>query len=629
ELRWQSTTDYSALTTTPASWDFGDQVIKVNGPAKTFTFHNRGSLAVNLGTGPTVSGATTGFALAADTCYPYPHSIAVGASCSITVVPHPQFAVSSTYSGSVGVLHLIPDGLPDQAVQLREEGRESYSIWLQPGPSRIRFNWGQLPGTIGASLVNYTVYRGTSATNLMPLRQVAAGVMTTVDNSVTPGRVYYYAVQPNYTDQSGGKSPRVAAEAWPKYSSGMYHRLATPARLLSSHSVNAGHPYSLKVLGGHGIPGSHVSAVALNVTAAKPSQTTSVTVYPGGSNRPAQSDLTLAHGSTRSNFALVKVGSTGRITISTSHGTTPVTVDVSGYYSATGLSATYGTGAAGHTFVDSSWILDTKRQGFGPLPHDYYIDAPVDFDPLDTPHITSLAVRITAYGSTGSGSIAAYATGGRLPATSVLSYSANSTTSNYAIVSAGRFFGNNGQPYPSIAFLNRGARPVHLIVTITGYYDDDTFWFGERYTPTAPVHLGVANPLYAGGLRTISPGNHAHTWTAAMNLKIAASAPTATTTLALWPRGISGIGAPAHGQLHANAHQSTVASTPVAVGIGNRFFLRNAAGRTSVNLWSFGTFEAWPAPSARSYASDGTVSAGTPRSAPGPLRTAHHPVRLR
>jgi hypothetical protein len=94
-------------------------------------------------------------------------------------------------------------------------------------------------------------------------------------------------------------------------------------------------------------------------------------------------------------------------------------------------------------------------------------------------------------------------------------------------------------------------------------------------------------------------------------------------------RGIPGIGAPAHGQLHANAHQSTVASTPVTVGIDNRFFLRNAAGRTSVNLWSFGTFEAWPAPSARSYASDGTVSTSPYSSAPGPVRTVYRAVRLR
>jgi hypothetical protein len=430
---------------------------------------------------------------------------------------------------------------------------------------------------------------------------------------VTAGTTYYYSVQPVFTNGAMGvTSPVVAAEPWPKYSAGMYHRIG-PARLLKSQTVTAGHAYRLGLLGAHNIPSAGVAAVALTVTAAKPTQDTSVTVYPRGTQQPVAADVAVPKGATRSNLVIARVGSLGSVLIANAHGSASVTVDVSGYFSGSGLASSSGQGGALQEYVQGGTILDTKGWGWGPLPSQYYADAPVNFDAADTPHVTSLLVQVTAYGSTAGGTITGYATNGRVPGTSVLAYSAGITSTSTAIISAGRWTDPSSfEQYPSVSFLNRGPKPVQLKVSIIGFFDDNTFLVGQRYHPTSPTRL-FADTMYAGGTRTIRPGSYGHTWTTAINVKVRASAPSKTTSLSMWPRwpGVSNAAQP---QLRALAGKTAIASTPEATGTSNVFYVHNAYGHTGVAIWAFGTFDGWPLPSWQYYVGEyaGQTSAALP-----------------
>jgi len=106
----------------------------------------------------------------------------------------------------------------------------------------------------------------------------------------------------------------------------------------------------------------------LNLTGASPSSTTKVFAYPNGSKRPAAADLAVRAGDTRSNFVLVKVGKGGRVLIATTRGSVSISVDVSGYFSATGLSSSYGQGGAPHVTQGQVTALNqtiTASEGAG------------------------------------------------------------------------------------------------------------------------------------------------------------------------------------------------------------------------------------------------------------------------
>ena len=587
--RWGTDHAYSAVAVGPRSWNWGDQLYKVDAQLRTFTFTNDSSAAVTPGT-PSITGATGVFTIKSNTCTA---ALAPGATCTVTVNAHALHAATP----DVGALHVPMSGMADRLVNLIVIGDNFASEYALAGPQRVRVHWRQLPAPIGATVDHYRLLRGSGPHTLGLLRNVANACcpVDSTDGSVTAGTVYYYAVQPVFTGGVVGvTTPVVAAKPWPKYSSGMYHRIA-PSRMLSNHAVQAGHPYSLKLLGQHHVPSTGVSAVVLTVTAGKPSRDTSVTVYPRGSAQPAVADVAVPSGATRSNLVIAKVGKLGSVLIGNAHGTAAVTVDVSGYFSAPGLATTNGMGAGLHEYTKGGTILDTKGWGWGPLPSGYYADAPVNFDALDTPHVTSLLVQVTAFGSTAGGIITGYATNGHVPGTSVLSYAANTTSTTTAIISAGKWTDSSTfQQYPSVSFLNRGAKPVQLKVSILGFFDDNTFLFGQRYHPTAPKRL-LDTTLYSGGMRMVSPGSYGHTTTTALDLKVRASAPTLTTALSMWPRCCSVTNA-AQPQLRALRGKTTVDSTLEATGTSNRFEVRNAAGRTGVQVWAFGTFDFWPVP---------------------------------
>jgi len=620
ELRFASTTAYAAVTQSVSSWDFGNQLVKHDGWAKKVTFTNAGTTTQHFGAASTGSSA---FKIKSNGCT-VAAGVAAGKTCTITVVPH----ATGTSAAALGTLHITPTGLPRLDVPLRVLGSDVPPLYVSPGAERVTLNWSQfLPMVIGGSLGSVRIYRGTSARSLAYLRSVGGGRLSLTDTGRKAGVTYYYAIRPVdlFTSVIGDYSPVVAARPWPKYSAGMYHRLGTATRLVTSHRVLAGHPYALRVTGTAGIPSSHVSAVALTVTAASPTSSTQVYAYPSGTKRPAAADLSVQRGDTRSNFVLAKVGSHGRVLIATRHGSVPVTVDVAGYFSAAGLSAKYGQGGALHEYGWPGTILDTTKWKTPVLHAGYYVNAPVNFDPSFAHHVTSLLVEVTAFGSKGSGTITGFATNRRPRKTSVLAYRPHVTTSSTAIIRAGLWYSSyDGNDYPSISLLNQGKTPVQLVVTILGYFDDNAVLFGQRYTPTAARHLFGAK-IASGGNRTIHPGSAGGYWTSAFNEKLSAANPAKTTTVSL--RGL-GLGpAPSRGQLHAPAHVSTVASTIGVTGAhGNQIVVHNAGGTARIDVWSFGRFDAYPVPTTLDYASvtgrpvPATAPTGVPGSAPGAVR---------
>ncbi|HKC29615.1 MAG TPA: hypothetical protein VKB75_16490, partial [Jatrophihabitans sp.] len=628
-IRWNADSTYEAVQVSPRTWDFGDQLLKIDSQPVTITFQNIGTNSVTYGPAA-LTGATGAFVIKTDLCSG--NAVDPGAPCTVTVAANPKVAVSDTFAGSFATLTLPSQtiGLADRVVKLAVEGNNLITNYALPGPHQVRLHWRQLPAPIGAAVDHYQINRGTAPHALTKFRDVSMVCcpIDQTDGSVTPGKVYYYAIQPMFVDgASGVATPVIASEPWPKYGPGMYHRVG-PMRIVSGHVISAGDPFTLQVLGHYGVPRSGVAAVALNVLGSNATSATNITVYPTGSRQPAAADLALNRGATATNFVLVKVGTGGRITISTRHGNTKVFVDLSGFVSGNGLAASYGQGGALQEYTKGGVIMDTKAFHIGALKHDYYVDSPVNFNTFTTPHVTSLLVNVTAYGSAAPGTITAFRTNSRASNAAVLAYGAGGTWSNTALVASGLWPDpSTGTQYPSVSFLNRGPKPVQLKVTILGYVDDNYFDSGQRYYSTAPTRL-LASTLGASVSRTVSPGRYGHSLTTAFNVKVSAS-PTQNTSVSMWPLGV-GVGGVAQPQLRT--HGRTISSTLEATGHNNQFAVKNASGRDALTIWSFGRFDAWPIPSWTWYvhgaASTNAASNGAAADAmtAGPAESAMNPA---
>jgi hypothetical protein len=591
-LRFHSSEPFDAVSVSPRSWDFGTQLAHRDGTPRTFTFADRGTNPVTYAAAKLAGGAPKNFKIRHDGCHG--RTITAGHSCTVTVVPHPHRADGSSPASTTLELPTT-SGLRTRLAQLSVTGDDMPSVHTVPGPDRIALAWHDLPQQFGGYVERTKVYRGTSAAHLTYLKRSAKFEENVTDHSVAPGRTYYYQVAPVFNDgTTGTKSPVIAAIAWPKYSAGMYHKVK-PAHLVHHHVVKAGHPYSFQVLGHHGIPKSGVSAVALDLVAEQPSSATQLTVYPFGTHRPKAADLAARAGRSASNFVIAAVGKHGKATVSTAHGLTPVTLDVSGYYSAGNLSHHFGPGAAQHIFARQGTLADTKRYQKAPLPSGYFLRVPVNFNAATAPRVTSVLVQITAYGSKADGTISAYAADKHPASTTALAYRAGASTTNTAIVPITQVYDESeGRNLPAMSFLNRGRKPVQLFVTILGFYDDDTLTLGQRYSPTRPVHLTTRH-IGSGSPATLRPGSHADIWSTSLNVKIAASQPSSNTTLSLAPFGFKHA-VPPHPLMHLSAGQPLIASTPQPLGTRNNILVRNGHGHVALSVWSFGRFEAWPFP---------------------------------
>ncbi len=111
-----------------------------------------------------------------------------------------------------------------------------------------------------------------------------------------------------------------------------------PARVLDTRLTSAlvgGKSTDVPITGRPGGPPAGAAAVALNVTITNPSGPSFLTVWPSDAGRPLSSNLNFSVGQTVPNMVIVKLGTTGKISLFTPVGA-DVVIDVLGWFPASG-----------------------------------------------------------------------------------------------------------------------------------------------------------------------------------------------------------------------------------------------------------------------------------------------------
>ncbi|MDQ1246491.1 MAG: hypothetical protein QG597_859 [Actinomycetota bacterium] len=321
--------------------------------------------------------------------------------------------------------------------------------------------------------------------------------------------------------------------------------------------------------GANGIPGNAVAVVA-NITAAAPTGTGHLRVFPCGQARPTVSTLNYPRGVSVANASVVATGTGGRICVYTPT-QTHVMVDINGYFPA----------GSSYAPITPVRVADTRP------------DKPVLFPPMKEPlragqglvvpaagtngipaDATAIIANITATAPSGSGHLRVYPCGPALPpSASTLNYPAGASVANLVIVAPGQ----GGQ----ICIFT--PTETHVLVDISGYIPA-----GTSYTPIAPVRVAdtrsgqpVAFPstkaaIPAGGTLEVpvAGGRDVPIDPAAVVANITATGPTGGGHLRVYP---CGQGLPNASTLNYRAGASVANAAIVAPGTAGRICVYSVA----------------------------------------------------
>ena len=258
--------------------------------------------------------------------------------------------------------------------------------------------------------------------------------------------------------------------------------------------VAAGSILELPVTGVGAVPVDHVTAVAVNLAITEPDRPSFVQALP--TNRApidGYSNLNVdLPGQTRANFAIIPVGSDGRIslyTIADSH----LIVDVLGWFEAAPTATDRGR------FVELDTperTLDTRVDAPArPIGSGGVLDVPMPTGvPLE--QVEALVITLTAASPTGPGWLQAIPTGRRdvIGTTSTVNTAAGSTVANTAIVPV------TGGGISIAAFFASGH--AHVVVDVVGYISaaGAPSTTEGRYVPVRPGRV-LDTRLGGGSLR--------------------------------------------------------------------------------------------------------------------------------
>lgn len=199
--------------------------------------------------------------------------------------------------------------------------------------------------------------------------------------------------------------------------------------------------------------GDDASAVMLNLTATQTSDATFMTVWPGGADRPATSNLNTAPGSTVANMAVVGLDADGWLNVAGSQGTAHVVVDVL---------ASFSPKASGRVVaVDPGRVVDT-RTGLG-APSGWQggaLTVPlVGIGGVPVGGASAVILNVVAIEPDRDGHVTVYPAGAQRPGSSNLNVAAGAVVSNLVMVELG---------YGAVT-IEASAATVHLVADVVGY----------------------------------------------------------------------------------------------------------------------------------------------------------------
>ncbi len=238
-----------------------------------------------------------------------------------------------------------------------------------------------------------------------------------------------------------------------------------PARLLDTRAgigapggaLGSGATLPLRVTGVGGVPGSGVTAVALNVTVTEPSAPGFLTVYPGDQvTRPLASNLNFVPGLTIPNLVVVRVPSNGVINLYNSNGSTHVVADVVGWFDQNRSSS-----SGRFVGMTPARVLDTRQSGRVLGDGDTLFLNVLGERGVPGYNVSAIVANVTVTQPTSNSFLTVYPPDAPRPVASNLNFKAGDTIPNLVMVKVS----GGGQ----IAIYNLTGN-VHVVVDVAGYF---------------------------------------------------------------------------------------------------------------------------------------------------------------
>ena len=356
-------------------------------------------------------------------------------------------------------------------------------------------------------------------------------------------------------------------------------RPVSPARVWDSRSgpgpagkIGPGQGRNVIVLGVGGVPATGVSAVALNVTAVRPTAATYVTVWPAGEARPVASNLNVPAGDVRPNLVIVNVGAEGAVSFFNYDGDVDVVADVAGWFGPgdgdqyTGLSparvwdSRYAPGPTGQ--IGPGQTRNVTITGMGGVP---------------AAGVSAVVLNVTAVNPSAATYVTVWPTGESQPLASNLNVPAGDVRPNLVVVKVGVGGG--------VSFFNYDGN-VDIVADVAG-------WFGrageQQFTGVSPARVwdsrsapGPHGQTGQGQVRDVTVTGFAGVparGVSAVVLNVTAVNPSAATYLTVWPTGEP---MPVASNLNVPAGDVRPNSVIAKVGAGGRVSFFNYDGNVDV-----------------------------------------------
>ncbi|MFC7491392.1 hypothetical protein, partial [Knoellia alttitudinis] len=397
------------------------------------------------------------------------------------------------------------------------------------------------------------------------------GICNSITFNSSLGGTYYASFRAG-SNESGSYTVCATRSGTPCATRYNGYQPLTPARILDTRTglgapkavLAPGQSLALQVGGRGGVPAAGAAAVVLNVTAVSPGAAGYVSVFPTGAAASTVSNLNFPAGVTIANQAIVKLGTGGKVTL-TSSAKTNLLVDVGGFYPTTG-----GT----FTALNPTRIVDT-RSGLGAPQTRVNAGGTLAIQVLGrggvpSSGVGSVALNVTTIAPAAGGYATVWPSGLPMPSTSSTNFRARTTVAAFVLVKVGA----DGR------VLYSPSTSADVAIDVAGWFPTASDFVGTSPARILDSRSGVGTTVGAvpGGsvvtFKVLGVGGVPTTGVKAVSLNVTAAGPTATGWLTTYP---SDVARPSTSTVNYLRGGATSNSILVKVGADGRVALYTSA----------------------------------------------------